>query len=103
MIKKYEDLLEELGLQTLEVRRLNVLRKFADKTSKNPQFADWFPLNVNLTCQRSGKLYQEFYARSDRLYNSPLFAMRRILNNTYDQSRSNNPVYLDLSDLFNLP
>ena len=101
--KKNEDLLEESGLQTLEVRRLNALKKFAEKTSKTPQFADWFPLNTNCSSQRSGKLYQEFYARSNRLYNSPLFTMRRILNNTHDESRSNNPVYLDLSDLFNFP
>ena len=101
--KKYEDLLEESGLETLETRRHNALKKFAEKTSKIPQFANWFPLNTNRSSQRSGKWYQEMHARSDRLYNSPIFAMRRILNNTHDELRSNNPIYLDLSDLFNLP
>ena len=101
--KRYEDLLEESGLQTLEARRHNALKKFADKTSRNPQFSEWFQLNPNRSSQRSGKLYQEHHARSERLYNSPLYAMRRILNNTHNESRANNPIYQDLSHLFNLP
>ena len=99
----YEQLLQIAELQTLEERRELAQRKFALKASKNPQFAHWFPLNKNRTSVRNPKMYEEQHASSDRLYNSPLFKMRRILNDTPSQERFNTPNYIDLSHLFNEP
>ena len=89
------------GLETLEKRREKALLKFAQKASSNPQFMDWFPRNNNRSSQRTGKEFEEKFARSDRLYNSPLFAMRRALNNTPTSDRTSNPNFEDLSHLFN--
>ena len=99
----YEKLLELSGLDTLEQRRMNALLKFAQKASNNPQFRSWFPLNQNRSSQRIGKEYEEKQAKSDRLYNSPLYAMRRALNNSPSNNRNYNPRFEDLSHLFNEP
>ena len=101
--KSYSDLLEEADLKTLEERRANALRRFAEKASTNSQFSHWFPLNQNRASQRSDKKYQELHAKSNRLYNSPLFEMRRILNNSAKEARGALPDLNDLSDLFNEP
>ena len=98
----YEELLEKAELETLEVRRKKAIMKFAEKTSRNPQFAHWFPRNENRTSKRAGKLYEEMYAKSDRLYFSPLYTMRRMLNNS-PSNRTSEPDYCDLSHLFNAP
>ena len=74
----YEELLDLSGLETLEARREKAILKFANKAANNPQFRHWFPTNKDRT-GRHGKQYEEFFAKSDRLYNSPLYAMRRML------------------------
>ena len=43
--KDYETLLEESGLERLDTRRENQIKKIAKKTLQNKQFAHWFPLN----------------------------------------------------------
>ena len=101
--KSYAELLDESGLQTLEERRKRALGRFAVKAAANKQFTNWFPLNDNRFSQRSSNLYKELYAKSDRLYRSPLFEMRRFLNNNEKTSRVSTEDYLDLSNLFNLP
>ena len=78
--KTYEDLLEESSLDTLERRRTNAVFKFAKKMASNPQFNHWFPKNPNRQSERTSKPYLEEIAKSNRLYNSPLFTMRRVLN-----------------------
>ena len=98
----YEELLEKSGLETLENRRDKALAKFANKALLNLQFEHWFPLNKNRT-GRHGKTFEEKYAKSDRLYNSPLFKMRRILNETPNNDQTSNPKITDLSYLFNAP
>ena len=100
--KTYQELLEEAEIETLEDRRYKAIKKFAEKTSKNPQFSHWFPKNCNRTSQRSGKTYEELFAKSDRLYFSPLFTMRRILNES-PNTRTNATEIYDLSHLFNQP
>ena len=60
-----------------------------------------FQLNQNQSSQRSSKTYEEHFSRTSRLYNSPLFSIRRILNNT--PSDDSDPVkqnYMDLAYLF---
>ena len=48
-------------------------------------------------------MYQEKFAKGDRLYNSPLFEMRRILNESEKEARREATEAIDLSDLFNQP
>ena len=97
---EYEDLLVMANLESLEDRRSKALLKFARKAVENPQFSHWFPLNPNRT-GRHGKTYEEKFAKSDRLYRSPLFTMRRLLNDTPDSDRNCNPEFFDLSHFFN--
>ena len=78
--KSYEELLEESELESLEERRDKALLKFARKTAKNPQFSHWFPRNVNRQSDRNARPFLEFQAQSKRLYKSPLYIMRRLLN-----------------------
>ena len=97
--KGYEELLEESGLSTLKARREKAVLKFAAKTAKNPVYSHWFLLNPNHTSSRNPKIYTEEFARTSRLYNSPLFHMRRLLNKTdHDQMPETN--YMDLAHLF---
>ena len=70
-------------LEPLSTRRENAIQKFAVKTSLNPRFANkWFPKNENNNYNtRHPKIYKEFACKTSRLYNSPLYHMRRVLNN----------------------
>ena len=52
---------------------------------------------------KNPKTYKESFAKTDRLYNSPIFTMRRALNNTPYHDRFNNPNYVNLDSLFNDP
>ena len=77
----YKELLEENKIESLEERRKKLILNFAVKTQKNPRFKDWFPEKeyegLNL---RKEKKYQELFARTERLKKSPLYHMRRALN-----------------------
>ena len=87
------------GLHRLSDRREVAVRKFATKTAGNPVYSHWFRLNPNPTSWRKPMIYQEQYARTQGLYESPLFHMRRVLNNSEDEE--NDPTnYLDLAFLF---
>ena len=78
----YQDALAASGLDTLTDRRKKSFKKLALKCSNDYRFqGTWFPLNgENGHDLRTGKIYREFFARSERLKNSPIFAMRRLLN-----------------------
>ena len=71
---------EKAQISTLRERRVAHCDKFAAKCLLNPRFSGWFPKKQAARPTRSGETYQEFYARCDRLKNSPLFYMRRRLN-----------------------
>ena len=74
---------EMAGITTLRERRIEQCDKFAAKCLSSDRFAGWFPLkNTRRSGRRTGKSeeYVEFKARCDRLFNSPLFYMRRRLN-----------------------
>ena len=83
----YEKLLEMAGIASLKTRRENAFIKFTTTISNNKRYSDWFPLNedrgLNL---RREKTYKEIYARTERLYNSPLFNMRRTLNRIEEEN-----------------
>ena len=80
-----------------------MLRNFADKLAKNDNYSDLLPVNEQERFTRNRKQYKELHARTDRLYNSPLFAIRRLLNQTPASDRFNNPMHVDLSHIFNDP
>ena len=78
----YSSLLQRTGLTTLKVRRDNRCLKFARKAATNPRYSHWFPLNANRSSSRTGRPYQESRAKTKRLFNSPVYDMRRRLNAT---------------------
>ena len=85
----YTELLSMSGIQSLKDRREIACIKFANGLARSQRYGDiWFPENVQNVNQslRNKKKYKEFYARTSRLYNSPLYSMRRILNNANDNS-----------------
>ena len=101
--KSYGTLLQESGLESLKERREKQFRKFAEKASENPVYQHLFPKNLPSLNTRNPRLFQEKFARTDRLYKSPLYAMRRLLNKTPDSDRFNSPNLIDLSHVFNDP
>lgn len=80
----YVDLLEQAQLQCLNKRREELFRKFCMKMSKSERFSrKWLPLREyedDVRVLRRRKKYIEYNARTTRMYNSPVFEMRRILN-----------------------
>ena len=72
---------ELAGVTTLRDRRVEAYDKFAQKCLGSSRFSSWFPARVaGRTGNRKGEKYLEEYARTKRLYNSPIFYMRRRLN-----------------------
>ena len=80
--KSYATAREMAGLETLAERRKNAVKNFAQKTSRNPRFAErWFPANPEVGYGlRKRNAYATEYARTERLRNAPLYRMRRIMN-----------------------
>ena len=76
----YRALLQMTGLQTLQERRDMRSDKFAAKCLQNPRYQAWFPVQPRTRATRSSQASLEAFARTKRLYNSPLFHMRRRLN-----------------------
>ena len=84
--ESYEEILERTGVQTLEERREIASNDFALKLVKSERFSGLFPLNhypEEMVGLRSQKKYKEKFARTDRLYKSPLYTMRRYFNQNY--------------------
>ena len=71
---------ELAGLPTLRERRVEQCDRFARKCAASPRFEHWFPENEVTRNTRNKLQYKETYARCKRLYNSPVFYMRRRLN-----------------------
>ena len=68
------------GLKTLRERRIELTDKFAQKAVSDPKFCHWFPKKTGRTSTRRGEIYEEKFAKCERLRNSPLYYMRRRLN-----------------------
>ena len=80
----YRTIIESGTVERLSARREAHITKFAGKTSRNERYQErWFPrartTNHNT---RKPKKYLEEKARTSRLYNSPIFTMRRLLNSS---------------------
>ena len=76
----YRSLLQRTGLQTLKERRDMRSDKFTAKCLSNPKHSGWFEPTDQARTTRKTLPYKEHHARTQRLYNSPLFYMRRRLN-----------------------
>ena len=81
----YRELLEVSGLEPLVERRQRLIDKFILKAVKNDNITEaWFPtktfIHHNL---RHEKIFEEKFARTERLYRSPLYTYRRRLNEIY--------------------
>ena len=84
----YKELLEMSGLGTLERRRHELTDKFATKMKNNSKFSYLFPERTSEQRRaRNGKRFVEFEARTSRLFNSPLYHMRRRLNEMEKEGR----------------
>ena len=78
--KSARKLRELANLKTLRERRIELTDKFARKAAASARFCHWFPRTVGRRSGRNQETYREFFAKCDRLKNSPLFYMRRRLN-----------------------
>ena len=80
--KSYEDSLLELGIESLEVRREKLSLKFARKCVANEKTKNMFPLNKkrHQMKTRDQEIYEVQYAKTERLKNSPIIYMQRLLN-----------------------
>ena len=77
----FNEALTKSGLQRLSERRAEIFKKFCVKTSSNALFSHWLPLNTSTGYNlRKERKYKEEPARTERLMRSPIFAMRRLLN-----------------------
>ena len=77
----YAKMRELAGVTTLRDRRIAASDKFANKCVGSVRFGKWFPeRRSGRSGGRRGEVYQEDFARCDRLRNSPIFYMRRRLN-----------------------
>ena len=77
----YAEMRRRAGVTTLRDRRVEQCDKFAAKCLKNENFKHWFPLTRGRSSGRGGgEKYQEQTARCKRQWNTPLFYMRRRLN-----------------------
>ena len=77
----YSQLLEEGRIESLEERRKRMVINFARKTASNPRFEKWFPKReYNGVELRREQIYEEKFARTERLKKSPVYNMRRELN-----------------------
>ena len=80
--KSYRAILEENGLESLKERRQKLFDAFLLKMAGSAEYSDrWFPTkDFTHPDLRVERIYLEKYARTDRPYKSPLYAMRRRLN-----------------------
>ena len=87
----YADALEESGLPTLNERRQELFDNFAMKLANNPEYREWLPKTEFTGYDlRKELIFTEKFASTDRLYNSPLYAIRRRLNEIYHHTRKTN-------------
>ena len=75
----YAVMREKAGVATHRARRIEMCDKFASKAAGSARFSAWFPLREGRG-GRHAETYREFPARTDRLYNTPLYYFRRRLN-----------------------
>ena len=78
--QSYNEALEKLNLQNLSDRRQMLARRFAEKCLNSDRFKDLFPLNDNTIDVRNDEKFFVKFAHTDRLRDSSIPAMQRLLN-----------------------
>ena len=76
----YENALNICNLDSLKARRKQLCLKFARKSIKYEKTQDIFPLNSNASSARVGEKFEVTFARTNRLANSAVPYMQRLLN-----------------------
>ena len=76
----YSNALSVTSLQTLKSRRIVLMRRFAVKCTKNEFTQDMFPVNPSTVNTRKREKYVVTHAKTDRLANSAIPTMQRLLN-----------------------
>ena len=76
----YQEALQMTGLHTLKSRRNKLCLSFAKKCTKSELTADIFPLNDNILNTRNPEKFYVTPAKTDRLANSAVPFMQRLLN-----------------------
>ena len=84
----YSHALRFTGLPTLENRRTHLCLQFAKKCVRSEATKDMFPLSQHTRMTRQSEKYHVPFARTDRLKNSAIPYMARLLNAEH-QSKSN--------------
>ena len=89
--KSYATTLELSGLQSLLERRQQCFDNFAIKLAMNPDYEYWLPRKKFTGHDlREELIFIEKFAATERLRSSPLYAIRRRLNEIY-MHELNNP------------
>ena len=81
----YDVLVNNNKIETLESRRERLTLSFAKKCEKSDRVGNWFKKKPQTNLRRS-LTFEESFARTERLKKSPLFYMRRALNNDADNN-----------------
>ena len=77
----YESALEQLNLERLDSRRIELCYRFALKCTKSSKHQWMLPPNPFVrNSSRTPKPYHEFFCRTSRYYNSAIPFMARLLN-----------------------
>ena len=76
----YDSALKICGLETLKARRTHLCLSFAKKCVKNMKTQDIFPMNTSENKTRWHEKYEVTFAFTDRLRNSAIPYMQRLLN-----------------------
>ena len=79
---KKEEILSESGISTLEERREHLFNNFCQKTYNNERLRQqWLEERVFIGPDlRSQRIIKEKHANTNRLFNSPLYTVRRTIN-----------------------
>ena len=75
------ELINCVDIEKLEDWKIEITKKFAIKTAANTRFEHYFPARQQTQeGLRPTKIYEKKHANTERLYNCPLYYMRRLLN-----------------------
>ena len=79
--ESYRNALKTIGLLTLEERRENICKTFAEKSIKNSKHKNWFKVNKsNERTRKKQPIYCNIFARTKRFESSPISYLTKILN-----------------------
>ena len=86
----YENALLRLNMESLKERREHLCTSFALKCLKNPKTKSMFPENTkkHIMTTRNNERFKIQFANTERLRNSPVVYMQKLLNENEHKSKS---------------